>query len=629
MASQIENMNNPRTLRLKALEHHYARLQRRLDQLSGLDRRFSWYRLVVFVLGVAAAWLALVYLEGVAVWLVILMALASFSAVVYYHRRLDSGIARFRIWQQIKAGKLARMKLDWEHITGDPQYGFAAQYGLQGEQSSLEIDLDLSGPRSLHHLLDLAISKEGSRTLAGWLSAAEPDPQQITERQAVVRELATMPGFIDHLLLNLRLVSREQLDGQRLLAWLTVSVPDRRLTWVLAVGSLLAVLNVILFILNVAGQLPAYWTFTVVLSLGFYFFNAHLIGEFLNAVVALDNDLDKFNALLGYLERYPYQGREHLAALTAPFTDPKRLPSKQIRRVKSVTAAIGLRSNPILGLMLNAVLPWDFAFAWLASRMQAGMAAVLPDWLRVWYRLEGLCSLANFAYINPEYSFPAIELRTAGEQLGGPVFKAQAMGHPLIPVERKVCNDFTIPELGGVMIITGSNMAGKSTFIKTVGINLCLTYAGGPVDAAYLRTLPFRLHTCIRISDSITDGFSYFYAEVRCLRALLDKLKTEEQMPVLYLIDEIFRGTNNRERLIGSQAYVSTLIGAYGVGLIATHDLELAHLEETSQKVDNFHFRDRVQDGRLVFDYKILPGPCPTSNALNIMAMEGLPVPRS
>jgi DNA mismatch repair ATPase MutS len=204
---------------------------------------------------------------------------------------------------------------------------------------------------------------------------------------------------------------------------------------------------------------------------------------------------------------------------------------------------------------------------------------------------------------------------------------AHQMGHPLLPADRKVCNDLQIEALGDLLIITGSNMAGKSTFIRTVGINLCLAYAGAPVDAAALQTVPFRLYTCIRISDSLGDGFSYFYAEVKRLKGLLDSLQPNPSgLPLLYLVDEIFRGTNNRERLIGSRAYVKALIGAAGVGLIATHDLDLAQLADNHPQARNLHFRDEVAGEKLTFDYRLRPGPSPTTNALKIMEMEGLPV---
>jgi DNA mismatch repair ATPase MutS len=205
-------------------------------------------------------------------------------------------------------------------------------------------------------------------------------------------------------------------------------------------------------------------------------------------------------------------------------------------------------------------------------------------------------------------------------------FVADGLGHPLIPAGRKVCNDFALEAPGHIVIITGSNMAGKSSFLRAVGVNLCLAYAGGPVNAGRLACLPLRVFTSIRVSDSVTDGFSYFYAEVRRLRALLDALDEDDERPVCFLIDEIFRGTNNRERLIGSRAYIRALAGRRGLGVIATHDLELVRLADALPGLRNQHFRDAVIDGRMVFDYRLRPGPCPTTNALKIMHMEGLPV---
>ena len=336
-------------------------------------------------------------------------------------------------------------------------------------------------------------------------------------------------------------------------------------------------------------------------------------------MVALDGELDKFAVLLRYLERYRLAGKPHLTRLLAPFRDPENPPSRRLRQFKLVTAGVGLRSNPLIGLLLNLLFPWDFLFALLAARLRASASKILPVWLESLTQLEALASLANFSALHPDYAFPQVDLRAQ------PVFQASGLAHPLIPSGHSIPNDFSISDLGELALITGSNMAGKSTFLKTVGINLCLAYAGGPVAGRSLRCRPFRLHTCIRISDSIADGFSYFYAEVRCLRSLLDEINPVEERPLLYLIDEIFRGTNNRERLIGSRAYVRALLGAPGAGLIATHDLELAHLAEQDGRVHNYHFRDEVAAGRLVFDYQIRPGACPTTNALKIMELEGLP----
>src|SRR5262249_27796119 len=233
-------------------------------------------------------------------------------------------------------------------------------------------------------------------------------------------------------------------------------------------------------------------------------------------------------------------------------------------------------------------------------------------------------ALAHFGYLHPDFVFPdVLPVTTPPAQ---PILSARGLGHPLLRTEVRVCNDFTFAHLGEMALITGSNMSGKSTFLRTLGVNLCLAYAGAPVNATALQTVVLRLFTCIKISDSVTDGISYFYAEVRRLKALLCALTAAELIPLCFLIDEIFRGTNNRERLIGSQAYICALAHGHGVGVISTHDLELVTLADSVPHIHNYHFREEVHDGRMVFDYKLRLGPCPTTNALKIMQMEGLPV---
>ena len=311
-------------------------------------------------------------------------------------------------------------------------------------------------------------------------------------------------------------------------------------------------------------------------------------------------------------------------SLLQPFKEDDTRPSRHFRQIQRVITAISLRMNPVLQLILNLFGPWDFYFIKRLQQCKAELVNQLPAWLDAWYELEAAGSLANLAYLNPAYMFPRIvEAATGADQA---IFGAQRMGHPLIPDGQKVHNTFSVAAAGQINIITGSNMSGKSTFLRTVGVNLVLAYAGGPVNADQLVTIPFRLVSCIRVSDSVTDGISYFYAEVKCLKGLLRELEATDSHPVLYFIDEIFRGTNNRERLQGSRAYIRALVGQSGVGLIATHDLELIQLADEMPAISNYHFTDEVRDGRMVFDYSIRPGPSPTTNALKIMRLEGLPV---
>ena len=595
------------------LRDHLTRLDQRIVRLKAVDRRISWLRLGVFILGGVVVWVATSRWGSTGFWWALAGAVAAFAGAVFLHRRLDGWTSTLRTWREIQASQLARMELDWSHLP-------PASQPPNPTQMTPDQDLDLIGPRSLHNLLDLSVSRQGSRLLASWLTQPTPDLDQIKMRQALVRELAPMQRFRDRLQLVFKRVSKEALEGQKLLDWLNEDIPAKRLNWALPLATVWAIVDIVLFLLYVTGQLPAYWILTLSLYGVFYFHELPLVGKYLETVVGLDKELDKFQALLRYLENYRLHGRPSLETFLNSFRDPRRRPSVQLRQIKLVTVLVGLRSNPVIGFLLNLIAPWDFACAFMAARSRLRVGESLPAWLQTWYELETLISLANFAALNPDCTYPAID------PAAQPVFEAEGLGHPLIPPGQRVYNDFSIPDLGQVTIITGSNMAGKSTFIKTVGINLRLAYAGGPVIAASLRTLPFRLHTCLRISDSIADGFSYFYAEVRCLKSLLEELEAESPFPLLYVIDEIFRGTNNRERLIGSRAYVRSIAGACGVGLIATHDLELAGLAANTPQVVNFHFRDQVQDGKLTFDYKIQPGPSPTTNALKIMELEGLPV---
>jgi DNA mismatch repair ATPase MutS len=272
------------------------------------------------------------------------------------------------------------------------------------------------------------------------------------------------------------------------------------------------------------------------------------------------------------------------------------------------------------------IFPWDVFFALRLTRARHELAERLPAWLERFAEFEALSALATFAYLNPAATYPQVGPADAPGVPDGPILNGVQIGHPLIPGGARVCNDFALERVGQIAIITGSNMSGKSSLLRALGVNLALAYAGGPVVAEGLRARACRLFACIRVADSVTDGFSYFYAEVRRLRALLDALNAPDAAPLIYLIDEIFRGTNNRERLIGSRAYIRALAGGHGAGVVSTHDLELVRLADELPDAHNLHFREDVIDGRMAFDYLLRPGPSPTTNALRIMALEGLPV---
>ena len=278
---------------------------------------------------------------------------------------------------------------------------------------------------------------------------------------------------------------------------------------------------------------------------------------------------------------------------------------------------LGTQTNPILHLFVNVLTPWTLTSVFFLERHRRKMAENFPAALEELAELEVLGSLLVFdkyqTQTYPEFGEPG-------------TFQCVQIFHPLLERDRAVANDFSFPQGKTLGLLTGSNMSGKSTFLRTLGINQILANMGAPVFADKFVTVPAKIETCIEVSDSLRDGYSYFYAEVRRLKDILQSVAT--RAPVLFLIDEIFRGTNNRERQIGSKAVIRTLAKEKtALGFISTHDLELTSLEVSDPSLLNLHFREDIDEsGKMIFHYHLRHGPCPTTNALRIMAAEGINV---
>jgi hypothetical protein len=489
-----------------------------------------------------------------------------------------------------------------------------------------EADLDITGKHSLHRLINTAVSTEGRERLRSWLLTTRPDLATLQTRQALLQELMPMSAFRTKLTMKATLATTNQVEGQRLLDWLNQPKKPTNLIPLILISHGLTMLTLLLFLLNLLGLLGPFWVVALIAAILFVMLSKEQRGDLFEDAYYLRDALAQVNAVFTFLESYRYGPHQRLRQLCLPYFAQQRYrPSLLLQKIQHIASGATLERNGLIWLLLNLCVPWDFYLALHFNRYRAQIATHLPNWLDTWFELEALNSLATFAYLHPHYVWP--EVYDALAEAHAPLLQAQGLGHPLLPEEKKVVNDFTLQQTGDMVLITGSNMAGKSTFLRTVGINLVLAYAGAPVNAKALQTGLFRIFTCIKISDSVTEGYSYFYAEVRRLRALLDALeKPEETIPLFFLIDEIFRGTNNRERRLGSEAYIEALAGKRCLGLLSTHDLELVQLASILPQIENYHFKEDVIDGQMVFDYMLRRGPCPTTNALKIMQMEGLPI---
>ncbi len=611
--------------RLQQLEKQIARLGRRADQLNVISGKYWTARRIIFISGALLA-LALCNFAGSSLaWFVAVLLATLFLVVTMFHMRVRDSITRNSLLIEIKSVQIARIQLEWERLP------IANATRLPDTNHPFETDLDITGERSLHRLIDCAVTREGSERLRSWLLTPQPSAPLIEHRQQLVRELKNQSLFRDKLQL-LSAVARINTTGpgrsktgssrwnsRVLVEWIQRRGPKRSLLPTVIFLSLLSLLNLASIALWNFNLIPGIWPFILLAYIGAMLWRQSLIAGAWGELHDLEKGLMHFEVVFKYLESRSYQKTPALAEVCAPFAEEGKRPSIEIRRLGRLAAALGVRTNPLLHLLVHLFVPWDFFFTHRLELVKKEITHLLPRWLNAWHELEALNSLANFAYLNPHYVFPELIAETGR-------FAASNLGHPLLKPESKVCNDFALDHQRRIVILTGSNMAGKSTFLRTIGVNLSLAYAGAPLNATGVQTSLFRLFTCIKVSDSVQDGLSYFYAEVKRLQALLAATRLTDSFPVLFLIDEIFRGTNSRERLIGSRSYIRALSEGPSVGLIATHDLELIKLADEIDGVTNYHFREEVHDGRMVFDYRLRPGPCPTTNALTIMSLEGLPV---
>ena len=614
-------MNISRTdQRQDALTRLLRRGNRLAAQGNAASQRFSRWRLSIFLMG-AVTCVAL-YQHA---WfhsgnIVLLIFLAGFLTTTWFHQRLKSRLRRLDLWMAIKKDLLARLQLDWPNMH--------VQTHHPPPHHPYALDLDLTGPHSLLGLLDTTFSSNGYTRLQSWVFQAnnpEPDGLPWHIRQTLIRELTPLSRLRDRCLLAARLISPNPLDGTRILSLLQQSIAIPNLSLMIICASSLCALTIMLGLWTLFTGAPNVWVFSLIIYVGLYFLLSGSMAPLFGRVLALHIELEKLVTVITTLERSTFSKQPTIRQQCEELLTNDNRPTACLKQLGRICQGLSVKAHPLIHLSLNAFIPWDLICVGKLDRLITKLQQTLPQWLETIGLLDAASALARFAYVNPDYQWPQLEAtHEPGHPLG---ITAHEIGHPLISRSHRITNGLDLRGEGHMLLVTGSNMSGKSTYLRTVGINICLAQAGGPVCATNFSWSWLQLYCCIRVTDALDEGLSYFYAEVKRLKVILDAVHSITSRPVLFLIDEIYRGTNNRERLAGSEAFVQVLQKSRGLGMISTHDLELTRLAGTNGHIRNAHFQESVEDGILHFDYQLRPGPCPTTNALRIMAQEGLPVP--
>lgn len=569
-----------------------------------LHLRFGNLRLVVVVAALIAAWFSL-HNDAFSPWW-LLISLVFFVAIAVFHARiLRKRTCAERAVDFYRKG-IARIEDRW---IGTGQTGER----IDTHSSLYATDLDLFGPASLFELLSLARTRMGEDTLAAWLLAPSP-VVEIKPRQAAVAELRSRLDLRE----DIAILGEDLKVGvhpEALTQW--AEAPNRlkqpALRWISLLVSLASIASVIFWAQR--GEKSPFFIILIIATIITASLRKHT-AEVLQSTEHALKDLQLLSSLLARLEREEFKS-PRLQALRENLFSHHLRGSLAIWRLRTIVEYINALEHPIIRA-LNVPLLYGVQVAYAAEAWRSEHGAAVRSWLLTIGEAEALVSLSAYSYEHPADPFPEFVE-------GPPCFKATELGHPLIPAAKCVRNNVSVCDEARVLLISGSNMSGKSTLMRSVGINTILAMAGAPVRARHLQLTPLRIGASILINDSLQEGSSRFYAEITRLRHICDL--AEQHPPVLFLLDELLQGTNSKDRLIGAEGVVRALLDSGAIGLISTHDLALTNIgEHQDSRLHNVHLQDQIEDGKMKFDFKLQDGVVTKSNGIELMRLIGLKV---
>jgi hypothetical protein len=531
-----------------------------------------------------------------------------FSALVIQHARVVERLEQARRAVTFYERGVARLENQWMG-RGEPGERFRNAGHVYAE------DLDVFGKGSLFELLSTARTRAGEDTLARWL-LAPASVDEIAARHQAISDLGPRLDLREEMAV-LGDVVRAAIDPEAAARWgqaLPVLFPaGARL-----LAPLLAAAVVVTFGLYMDGlstRTPFMIALLVELAYGFYLGSRTM--QVTSAVDAPARDLGLLAKLLARIEKEPFDA-PLLRRIQADLTSSGLLASSEIARLRRLVDRMDWQRNIVFAPIAIALL-WSAQIAIAIERWRKRAGPHIGSWIACAGEFEALLALAAYSYEHPSDPMPTLA------DVPGGCFEAEDISHPLMPESQAVRNSVQLSGSQRLLIVSGSNMSGKSTLLRAVGLNAVLAWAGAPVRAASLRISPLRLGASIRVLDSLQDGRSRFYAEITRLREIVDL--AQGGAPVLFLIDELLSGTNSHDRRIGAGAILRSLVDRGALGLVTTHDLALTAIaNDLSGRAVNVHFEDLLADGKLYFDYRLRQGVVERSNALDLMRSVGLEV---
>jgi hypothetical protein len=585
--------------RLAAHRSTEARLTRHHERLGNL-------RLLTSAVAVILAWQVLG--RGSLAWTWLLVPAAVFLALMIWHDRVLRARARAERGAAFYEQGLARLEDRWAGSGESGSRFLVADHPYAA-------DLDLFGPGSLFELLTTARIRAGEETLARWLLAPAP-ASSIRERHEAIEDLRSRLDLREDLA-ALGTGGGARVDPSVLTRW-GAAPPIVTSPWPAIAAAILGAGGVVIaaaWAAGLIGGLP--FALVLLIEVAYSVGMRTRVNAIIRTIDGPAHDLALLSEVLERFERERFSSAR-LLEIRAALATAGRPPSERVARLERLVDLLHSRHNQLFAPIAILAL-WGAQFAFAIERWRRVSGPRLGVWLDGLGELEALCSLAGYAYEHPADPFPAIvEEETAR-------FEGDDMAHPLLPAARAVRNSVRLGAAPQMLLVSGSNMSGKSTLLRTVGVNAVLALSGAPVRAAGLRMTPLAVGATLRVQDSLQAGQSRFYAEITRVGQIV--ALTRSATPVLFLLDELLSGTNSHDRLLGGEAIVRGLLDRGAIGLVTTHDLALAAIaDRLAPRAANVHFADELHEGTLRFDYRMRQGVVQGSNALALMRAVGLEV---
>lgn len=598
--------------RASRFKGHYEELNRRWELVANL-RLYSFLAAVACVgLGLWQGWSPLVAFGG-AILLV-------FAGLIWLHRRVGRERKRFLELYLINDEAFRRIHREWDAL---PMRGETSLRQL--DPSLLEPyagDLDIFGRASLFRLLDTAGTFMGERKLARWL-LSPATPAEVRARQEAARELAPLVDFRDELHLRGRLIGQERADPEPFLAWAEADPWLARRSWVrvFAYASLAAFWG--LALAHAFGLINYPWWFVVgIVNAGFTLWVGRSIHDQIEQAASGERGFQHYAGAFELFSGQDFQSPE-LKRLQSSLSSGESHAHEALGRLRRILS-FTLPETTIMYLIVESATLWEVHHLGVLERWKRRRGSHARGWLETLGEAEALGALAALSFSQPGWAFPEVDSAVR-------CFEAEGLGHPFLPDNVRVHNDIVVGPPGTFLLVTGSNMSGKSTLLRAIGVNAVLAQAGGPVCASSLAMPPADLWTSMRVEDSLERGVSYFMAELQRLKRVVDAAREEpgeDGRRLLYLLDEILQGTNTQERQVAARRVIKHLVAQGALGAVSTHDLTLADAPDVAEIAHLVHFTETIDGGasgpEMSFDYKLRPGLATSTNALKLMEIVGL-----